>query len=71
MEWNSIDIEYENYEKKKKSQTMVKDMEPKDQAKGSTEGGEKKNFSSPTYDTSISHLDPMIFNCHHIRKISE
>ena len=30
-----------------------------------------KNFSSPTYDTSISHLDPMIFNYHHIRKLSE
>ena len=29
----------------------------------------KKNFSGPTHDTSISHLDPMIFNCHHIRKI--
>ena len=29
----------------------------------------EKNFSGPTYDTSISHLDPMIFNCHHIRKI--
>ena len=28
----------------------------------------KKNFSGTTYDTSISHLDPMIFNCHHIRK---
>ena len=31
----------------------------------------EKKFSGPTYDTSISHLDPMIFNCHHIRKISE
>ena len=29
----------------------------------------KKNFSGPTHDTSISHLDPMIFNYHHIRKI--
>ena len=28
----------------------------------------EKNFSGPTHDTSISHLDPMIFNCHHIRK---
>ena len=28
----------------------------------------EKNFSGPTYDTSISHLDPMIFNCHHIIK---
>jgi hypothetical protein len=31
----------------------------------------KKNFSGPTYDTSISNLDPMIFNCHHTRKFSE
>ena len=31
----------------------------------------KKNFSGPTYDTSISHLDPMIFNYHLIRKFSE
>ena len=29
----------------------------------------EKDFSSPTYDTSFSHMDPMIFNCHHIRKI--
>ena len=29
----------------------------------------KKNFSGPTYDTCISHLDPMIFNCPHIIKI--
>ena len=56
--------------RRKKSQTAVKDTEPKDQAKGSIEGGEK-NFSGPTYDTSISHLDPMIFNCHHIIKLSE
>ena len=30
MEWNSIGIEYENHEKKKKSQTVVKGTEPKD-----------------------------------------
>ena len=29
MEWNSIDIRYENHERKK-SQTVVKDAEPKD-----------------------------------------
>ena len=28
----------------------------------------EKNFSGPTYDTSISHLDPMISNYHHIKK---
>ena len=31
----------------KKSQTMVKDTEPEDKAKGSTEGGEKKLLKSP------------------------
>ena len=30
MEWNLIDIRYENHEKKKKSQTVVKDTKPKD-----------------------------------------
>ena len=55
----------------KKSQTMVKDIEPNDKANGSIEGHKKKNFSGPTYDTFISHLDPMIFNCHHIRELSE
>ena len=28
----------------------------------------EKNFLGPTYDTSISHLDSMIFNCHHTKK---
>ena len=45
MRWNSNGIKYESHEKKK-SQTMVKDMEPKDWAKGSTEGGEKKLLRS-------------------------
>ena len=31
----------------------------------------EKNFSGSTYYTSSSHLDPMIFNCHHIKKNSE
>ena len=39
MEWNSIDIEYENHEKKK-------DTEPKYQAKGSAEGGKKNLLRS-------------------------
>ena len=67
--WNSIGIRYETL-RRKKSQTVVKDTKPKDQAEGFTEGG-KKTFSGPTYDTSISHLDPMIYNCQHVRKFSE
>ena len=31
----------------------------------------EKNFSGPTYDTSISHLDPMIYNYRHVREFSE
>ena len=41
--------------RRKKSQTMVKDTEPKGKAKGSTEGGKKKTSQVPTFDTSISH----------------
>ena len=33
--------------RKKKSQNVVKDIEPKYKAKGSTEGGEKKLLRSP------------------------
>ena len=33
--------------RRKKSQTMVKDTEPKDKAKGSIEGGKKKLLRSP------------------------
>ena len=32
---------------RKKSQTVVKDIEPKDTAKGSTKGGRKKLLRSP------------------------
>ena len=39
--WNSIGIRYETM-RRKKSQTIVKDIEPKDQDKGSIEGGRKK-----------------------------
>ena len=28
----------------------------------------EKNFSGPTYDTYISHQDPMIYNCQHVRE---
>ena len=57
--------------RRKKSQTVVKDIEPEDKAKCSIEGGGKKSSQVPTYDTSISHRDLMIFNCHHIRELSE
>ena len=47
--------------RRKKSQTMVKDTTPKDQARQKTpQRVAEKKFSGPTYDTSISHLDPMI-----------
>ena len=69
MKWNLTDIKYENHEKKKVTD-CVQDTKPKDQAKGSTKGG-GKIFLGPTYDTSISHLDPMIFNCQHIIELSQ
>ena len=47
MKWNSNDMKYENHEKKKKSLTVFKDIEPKDKAKGSTEGGRKKTSQVP------------------------
>ena len=56
--------------RRKKSQTMVKDTKPKDYAQGSIEGGGKKTSQVPHMIHIISHLDPMIFNCHHIRKFS-
>jgi hypothetical protein len=31
----------------------------------------EKNFSGPTYDTSISNYDPMIYNYQHVEKFSE
>ena len=43
--WNLIGIRYGTM-RRKKSQTVVKDTEPKDQAKGSTEGGRKKLLRS-------------------------
>ena len=49
------------------SQTVLKDIEPKDKAKGSIEGGRKTTSQVPTFDTSIPQQDFMIFNCHHIR----
>ena len=43
--WNSKGRRYETL-RRKKSQTVVKDTEPKDQAEGSTEGDEKKLLRS-------------------------
>ena len=51
----------------KKSQIVVKDIEPRDKAKVSIEGG--KTSQVPTYDTFISHQDLMMFNCHHIKEL--
>ena len=68
MKWNGTQSTLNmKTKRRKKSQIVVKDIEPKDQAKGSIESGGKKKFLGPTYDTSISHLDPMIYNCHHIQ----
>ena len=67
--WNSIGIRYETL-RRKKSQTIVIDIEPKDQAEGFTQGV-GKNFLGLTYDTSISHLDPMIYKYRHVREFSK
>ena len=62
MKWNSIGIRYETL-RRKKSQIVVKDIEPKDWAKGSIEGGRKKllrshiwyiYLSSGSYDLQLS-----------------
>ena len=45
MEWNSIDIRHETI-RRKKSKTIVKDIEPKEYDKGSIEGGGKKILRS-------------------------
>ena len=45
MKWNSIGISYETM-RRKKSQTVVKDTELRDKAKGSIEGGRKKVLRS-------------------------
>ena len=50
---------------------MVKDIEPKYWAKGSTKGGKEKTSQFPHMIHLISHLDPMIFNYHHIKELSE
>ena len=57
--------------RRKMSQIVVKDIEPKDKAKVSIEGGRKKASQVLTYSTPISHQDLMIFNCGHIREFSE
>ena len=57
--------------RRKKLEIVVKATEPKDKAKGSTKGGRKKTSQVPTFDTSISHQDFMIFISHHFRELSE
>ena len=44
--------------RRKKSQTMVKDTEPKDKAKGSTKSGRKKLHGSP----HLIHISPTVVN---------
>ena len=57
--------------RRKKSQTVVKDIEPKDKAKGSIEGGGKKLPRSP-YLIHLSLIGILqSFNCRHIRETLE
>jgi hypothetical protein len=65
MKWNSIGIRYETI-RRKFHRLWSKTNNQKTRLKAPQKVVEK-NFSSPTYDTSISHLDLMIFSCHHIR----
>ena len=60
MKWNSIGIEYETVRRKKSQNLKTRLKDPHRVA--------EKNFLGSTYETSISHLDPMISNYHHIRK---
>ena len=70
MEWNLIDIRYENHEKKKVTYCGQRHRTQNIRLNAPQRVAEK-NFSGPTHDTSISHLDPMIFNYHRIKKFSE
>jgi len=67
MRWNSIGIKYENNEKKKVTDCSQRHRTKRIGLKDPQRVVEK-NFSGPTYDISMSHLDPMIFNYQHIRK---
>ena len=54
--------------RRKKSQTVVKDIEPKDKAKGSIEGGIKKLLRSP----HLIHLSLIrILRCSIVKKLLE
>ena len=59
-----------NPEKKKGHKLLSKTQNQKTRLKAPQRVA-KKNFLGPTYDTSIPHLDPMIYNCRHVRKILE
>ena len=63
--WNSNSIIYETL-RRKKSQTQNQKTRLK-----APQRVAEKNFLGPIYDTSISHLDPMIYNCRHVREFSE
>ena len=65
MKWTSYGIQHENHEMKK-SQTMVKDIELENKAKGSIEGGEKKLLRSP----HLVHLSLIGILCSSIVVIS-
>ena len=69
MKWNSTDIKYENYEKKKLTDYGQRQPNQNNRLKAPKRVAEK-NFSGPTYDTSLSHRDLMIFNCHQIGELS-
>ena len=70
MKWNSNNIKYENHEKKKITNCGQRQRNIKTRLKAPERMAEK-NFSGPTYDTSISHQDLTIFNFRHIRELSE
>ena len=70
MKWNSNDIKYENNEKKKFTNCGQRHKTKRLGLKTPHRVVEK-NFSGPIYDTSISHLDPMLFNYCHIRELFE
>ena len=70
MKWNSIGIRYKKPLEEKSHRLWLKTQNQKTRLKAPQRVA-KKNFVGPTYDTSISHMDPIIFNCHHIVKFSE
>ena len=59
--WNSEEKSHKRLSKTQNQKTRLK----------APQRVAKKNFSGPTYDTSISHLDAMIYNCRHVREFLE